>query len=177
MWSGLDGVFGTEDDVDLHGVADSTGHLTFNGLPGGSFDCQGTDPTSGKQSAKKSVVVNVGNSVPVVVALPIAKPRRYVFTVSGFPKGSPKMTKAMQARILKVMKLHPGAKRVSIIGYTMGPTVLKVDYKLSMDRAKAAWVRVKAVDNLSRLISLRSSQVKKKTGSFIRRVTIALYFD
>ena len=176
-WSGIDGILGNSDDVDLQGLADATGHLTFNGLPGGSFDCQGTDPVSGKQSAKKAIVVDVANSTAVEVAMPISKPRRYVFTVAGFPQGSPKMTKAMMIRILNVMKAHPGSKRVAVIGYTMGPSVLKVDYNLSMNRARVAWARVKAVDNLSRLISMRSVQVKKRTGSFIRRVTIALWFD
>jgi hypothetical protein len=176
-WSGIDGVFGTSDDLDLQGTADATGHLSFTGIPGGAFECQGTDPVSGKQSAKKAVVLDVANSTPVEVLLPIKKAKRYVFTVAGFPKGSAKMTKAMMIRILKVMKAHPGSKRVGIIGYTMGPSVLKVDYNLSMTRAKVAWARVRAVDNLSRLISLRSQQVKTRTGSFIRRVTIALYFD
>jgi hypothetical protein len=182
IWSGFDGVMGTGDDVLITTTADANGKFTLAGIPGGKFECGGVDPVSGKAAAKAAVNVTGTSSptarpVPTKVVLPInLGGGMFVFTVSNFTPGSPVITKAIKARITYFVKKYKQATQVRVEGFTQGPTILKVDYKLSLDRAKNALAVVKAINTKIRGLSLRNKQDYKRVGDNVRRVRITLYW-
>jgi hypothetical protein len=96
--------------------------------------------------------------------------------VSNFTPGSPVITKAIKARIAYYVKKYKQATKVVVEGYTMGPTVLKVDYQLSLNRAKNAYKVVKSLNSKIKLISIKNIQDFKHVGDAARRVRITLYW-
>lgn len=176
-WAGLDGILGNDDDLDVIGTADSKGQFTFEGIPGGDFQCIGKDTQgSGQESSPVRASVDQYSGKPATVKLPLKKVSKYVFTVSGFPAGRPTFTKSMIRRFKSEIARHPGAVRASIDGFTQGPTILQVDHKLSLDRARAAWTLLQQQDNMIKLVGYRGIQDYQLLGKKIRRVTVTLYF-
>ena len=176
VWSGFDGILGTADDLNLHRIADANGQFNLEGIPGGEYQCGGTDPTSGKQSAPAKAGVDQYAGHPASVRLPISKLSKYVFTISGFKDGKPQFTKKMIAKLKAELKAHPNAVRASIDGFTEGPTILKVNPKLSLDRARNAAALIKDTDNTIKIVKLRGIQDYQRLNKKVRRVTITLYF-
>jgi CshA-type fibril repeat protein len=180
VWSGFDGVLGTADDVLITATADANGKFSLSGIPGGQFQCDGNDPKSGKPATR--TVVNVkGTSNPNVapvktkVVLPIKIGGKFVFTVSNFKPGSPAITAAIKAQIVAFVKKYKQATAVGIVGFTQGPTVLKVDYKLSLDRAKNALAIIQSINAKIKLIAIKNVQ-ENRIGANIRRVVVTLYW-
>jgi len=182
VWSGFDGVLGTSDDVLITATADASGKFSLSGIPGGKFECGGSDPKTGEAAAKAIVTVK-GTTDPkkapakTPVVLPIKLPGgMFKFTVTNFKPGSPVITKAIKARITSYVKKYKQATQVRVEGFTQGPTVLKVDFKLSLDRAKNALAVVKALNTKILGLSLRNKQDYKRVGNNVRRVEITLYW-
>jgi CshA-type fibril repeat protein len=181
VWSGFDGVIGTDDDVLITVTADANGNFKLTGIPGGAFRCGGIDPKTGTKATPTSVKVE-GTKNPnqkpkaTKVVLPIKTGGKYTFVVSNFIPGSPVITKAIKARIAYYVKKYKRATTVIVEGYTMGPTVLKVDYQLSLNRAKNAYKVVKALNTKIKLIRIKNIQDFKHVGDAARRVRITLYW-
>jgi len=180
-WAGFDGVLGTDDDVLITATADSKGNFALTGIPGGTFKCGGTDPKTGKKSSNETTKV-AGTKSPsqkpkvTKVLLPIKIGGKVVYTVKNFIPGSPVLTKQIKATIDKMTKKYKQATSIAIDGFTMGPTVLKVDYNLSLNRAKNAYNRIKFINNLITLIRIRNIQEGHRVGDNIRRVRITMYW-
>ena len=180
IWSGFDGVLGTADDVVITATADASGKFSLTGIPGGQFQCGGADPKSGRQAANTAVNVR-GTSNPNVtpaktkIVLPIKIGGKYVFTVSNFKPGSPAITAGIRAQIVAIVKKYKQATAVGIVGFTQGPTVLKVDYKLSLDRAKNALAIIQSINAKLKLIAIKNIQ-ENRVGANVRRVVVTLYW-
>jgi hypothetical protein len=180
IWSGFDGVLGTADDVLITATADANGKFALTGIPGGQFQCGGSDPKSGRQAANTAVTVR-GTSNPNVtpaktkVVLPIKIGGKFVFTVANFKPGSPAITASIKAKIVSFVKKYKQATAVGIVGFTQGPTVLKVDYKLSLDRAKNALAIIQSINAKLKLIAIKNIQ-ENRVGSNVRRVVVTLYW-
>ncbi|MEY4367609.1 MAG: hypothetical protein RLZ28_1024, partial [Actinomycetota bacterium] len=180
VWSGFDGVLGTSDDVLITATANARGEFALTGIPGGKFECGGKDPKTGKEATKTGVSVkgtSNPNTKPVKtpVVLPIKLGGKFTFIVNNFVQGSPTITKEIKDRITYFVKKYKKATKVSVEGFTQGPTVLKVDYKLSLDRAKNALAIIKSVNAKLKVISVKNTQ-QNQVGSNIRRVRITLYW-
>ena len=180
IWSGFDGVLGTSDDVVITATADANGKFSLTGIPGGKFQCGGKDPKSGVAAATAVVTVKGTSNakakpVKTPVVLPIKVRGKFTFIVNNFAAGSPAVTKAIKDRITYFVKKYKMATMVSVEGFTQGPTVLKVDYKLSLDRAKNALAIIKSINAKIKLISIKNVQ-ENKIGSSVRRVRITLYW-
>ncbi|MDE2592555.1 MAG: IPT/TIG domain-containing protein, partial [Actinomycetales bacterium] len=96
-----------------------------------------------------------------------------IITISGFAPGSPAITGAIKAAITKFIKANPGYKHMYCTGFTMGPTVLPVDFALSTNRATASCAVALSVNptlTAKSQVGLQETTV----GNQIRRVTIRL---
>jgi len=110
---------------------------------------------------------------PFVVT--VAKQREPVtVTIGGFNPGSPVLTLAIKKQITAFMKAYVGYKTVECIGFTMGPTVLKVDKALSTNRAGNACSYI--LNTLKSKVTALPLKNKMETvvGSLIRRITLTL---
>ena len=110
---------------------------------------------------------------PFVVT--VAKQREPVtVTIGGFNPGSPVLTAAIKKQITAFMKAYVGYKTVECIGFTMGPTVLKVDKALSTNRAGNACGYI--LNTLKSKVTALPLKNKMETvvGSLIRRITLTL---
>jgi CshA-type fibril repeat protein len=110
---------------------------------------------------------------PFVVT--VAKQREPVtVTIGGFNPGSPVLTAAIKKQITAFMKAYVGYKTVECIGFTMGPTVLKVDKALSTNRAGNACSYI--LNTLKSKVTVLPLKNKMETvvGSLIRRITLTL---
>jgi hypothetical protein len=110
---------------------------------------------------------------PFVVT--VAKQREPVtVTIGGFNPGSPVLTTAIKNQIAAFMKAYVGYKTVECIGFTMGPTVLKVDKALSTNRAGNACNYI--LNTLKSKVTALPLKNKMETvvGSLIRRITLTL---
>ena len=180
VWSGFDGVLGTSDDVLITTKADAKGSFALTGIPGGKFECGGKDPKTGVSATKTGVKVkgtSNPNTKPVKtpVVLPIKVGGKFTFIVSNFVPGSAKVTSQIKERITYFVKKYKQATKVSVEGFTQGPTVLKVDYKLSLDRARNALAIIKSVNDKLKVIHIKNTQLNE-VGSNIRRVRVTLYW-
>ena len=159
-------------------VADSKGNFALKGIPGGAFQCTGVDPTSSKRSPVLNLTVKGTKDpkkkpTPTTVLLKIPTSHgKFVFVVSNFVPGSPVLTKAIKARIVYFAKKYKQAKYVLVEGYTMGKTVLKVDYQLSLNRAKNAYTLIKTINKKIKLVKLKNYQDFKHFGNKYRRVRV-----
>ena len=178
LWSGFDGILGTEDDVVITTKADANGGFALKGIPGGQYSCTGIDPKTGGRSPKIVTVVGTSKKgekpAPSVVQLPIAPKGThfFVFVVSNFIPGSPVLTKAIRSKIIYYSKKYKRAKKVLVEGYTMGKTLLKVDYQLSLNRAKNAYILIKTINKKIKLVKLKNYQDYKHFGNKYRRVRV-----
>ncbi|MFM6981068.1 MAG: hypothetical protein ACKOWE_06675, partial [Micrococcales bacterium] len=186
MWGGFDGIIGSSDtdpyaadDLLITGTADDNGNFVFDGIPGGAFECKGKDPVTNQESTPTRASVDQYSGKPSFVTLPLRKAKRAVFTITGFPAGRPTFTASMKRQLRANMARYAAQGkiyRLSIDGFTMGPTILQVDHKLSLDRARAAWSLIQTQDNTIQLIGYRGIQDYQVLGKKVRRVTVTLYF-
>ena len=97
-----------------------------------------------------------------------------VLTVSGFKDGSALLTKSMQSRIDAFLSKYSGYKKLTVAGYTEGPTILKSDRALSSRRASAARTYIKSfLKYEAQIVTIIGSTSKVKSSS-LRKVKITL---
>lgn len=110
---------------------------------------------------------------PFVVT--VAKKRPPVtITIGGFNPGSPILTSSIKTQIAAFMKAYVGYRTIECIGFTMGPTVLKVDKWLSTTRATNGCDYVlKTLKSKVKALPLRN-KMETVLGSQIRRITLTL---
>jgi uncharacterized repeat protein (TIGR02543 family) len=97
-----------------------------------------------------------------------------VLTVSGFKDGSALLTKSMQSRIDAFLSKYSGYKKLTVAGYTEGPTILKSDRALSSRRASAARTYIKSfLKYEAQMVTIIGSTSKIKSSS-LRKVKITL---
>lgn len=88
-----------------------------------------------------TVPVNPGTGTPATqspVADPSKNPWRVKVTVNPFAPGRSELTPALRSMIRQHVRTYAKfATQVECVGFTMGPTVLRVDAALSLARAKA----------------------------------------
>jgi uncharacterized repeat protein (TIGR02543 family) len=102
-----------------------------------------------------------------------SKPTR-TLTVSGFKDGAAFLSKSMKAKIDAFISKYPGYKKLAVVGYTEGPTVLKSDTSLSRKRANTARDYVQRVLNYqAQILTVTGSTLKVKSSS-LRKVKLTL---
>ena len=94
-------------------------------------------------------------------------------SIPGFAPGSPVLTTSIKNAIKAFLNKYSDYKKVQCTGVTMGPTVLKVDYALSMSRASNSCAF--AVSYMRKLVQLPNTNLQETAlGANIRRVIITL---
>ena len=143
----------------------NTGAVTFQAVSGyvGTTIVQYRVKRAGFEPTFTPFVVTVAKKRPPVTV-----------TIGGFNPGSPILTKAIKNQITAFMKAYVGYRTVECVGFTMGPTVLKVDKWLSTTRATNACAFI--LGTLKSKVSALPLKNKMETvvGSLIRRVTLTL---
>ena len=143
----------------------STGGVTFQAVTGyvGTTVVQYRVQRAGFNPTFTPFVVTVGKKRPPVTV-----------TIGGFNPGSPILTTAIKNQIAAFMKAYVGYKTVECIGFTMGPTVLKIDKWLSTARATNACDYIlKTLKSKVTALPLKN-KMETDLGSNIRRITLTL---
>ncbi len=112
---------------------------------------------------------------PVVDSPPTSvKPRpwRALGIASKFAPGSPEINRAVRAQVNEMLRLYGSrATTIQCTGFTMGPSVLRVDAKLSLDRAQAVCRLIKQLRPRLTVISATGRQ-ELRLGGEVRRVEV-----
>jgi len=142
-----------------------TGAVTFKAVQGyvGSTIVQYRVKRAGFDPTFTPFVVTVAKKRPPVTV-----------TIGGFNPGSPVLTKSIKAQITAFMKAYVGYKTIECIGFTMGPTVLKVDKWLSTTRASNACGYISSALNSKVKVLPLKNKMETDLGSHIRRITLTL---
>jgi CshA-type fibril repeat protein len=143
----------------------STGAVTFKAVDGyvGTTIVQYRVTRAGFDPTLTPFVVTVAKKRPPVTV-----------TIGGFNPGSPILTTEIKNQIAAFMKAYVGYKTIECIGFTMGPTVLKVDKWLSTTRASNACDYIlKALKSKVTALHLKN-KIETTLGSSIRRITLTL---
>lgn len=123
------------------------------------------------QAVVPPVVVNPdsGTSTPTV---PTPKPWAAIGIASKFAPGSAVVNSAVRTQVNQMLRLY-GSKATTIqcTGFTMGPSVLRVDAKLSRDRAQAVCRLIKQLRPRLTVISATGRQ-ELRLGGEVRRVEV-----
>ena len=103
---------------------------------------------------------------------PTPRPWSAIGIASKFAPGSPVVNNAVRAQVNEMLRLY-GARATTIqcTGFTMGPTVLRVDAKLSRDRAQAVCRLIKQLRPRLTVISATGRQ-ELRLGGEVRRVEV-----
>ncbi len=123
------------------------------------------------QATVPPVVVNPdnGTSSPTV---PTPRPWSAIGIASKFAPGSAVVNSAVRAQVNQMLRLYGSrATTIQCTGFTMGPSVLRVDAKLSLDRAKAVCRLIKQLRPRLTVISATGRQ-ELRLGGEIRRVEV-----
>lgn len=111
--------------------------------------------------------------VPVVKAPSTNVTSAAKAVASQFSPGSSVVTKVVRAQVLSMLKkISPTAKSVTCTGFTTGPTILKSDAKLSLNRAKAVCKLIAKLRPKLKIISAIGKQ-ETRLGGAVRRVEVA----
>jgi hypothetical protein len=92
--------------------------------------------------------------------------------VSGFAPGSSVLSKTMKSRIKTLVAAHPNETNWGCSGFSQGPTVLKSDAILALNRAKAACAYLKSLLP-SAAVSTTIGDNFTELGELYRRVEIS----
>jgi hypothetical protein len=107
-----------------------------------------------------------------VVVKPTPKPWSAMEIASKFAPGSPVINRAVRNEVILMLRKHARfATTIQCTGFTMGPTVLRVDAKLSSDRAKNVCRLIKQLRPKLNVISTKGQQ-ELRLGGEIRRVEV-----
>jgi outer membrane protein OmpA-like peptidoglycan-associated protein len=109
-----------------------------------------------------------------VVQLPVAKQSK-VLRVTGFRPGSSVLTASMKNAISKFAKTSSAISDVSCVGYTMGPTILRVDQALARKRAQNVCAYLAKANPAAAKLSSKSVTTKFNSGLY-RRTLVTITF-
>lgn len=115
----------------------------------------------------------VSAPMPVVALPPLLQNRS--LTLTGFKPGSSVLSAAMKKQIAKFAKSSASLQRVSCVGYTMGPTILRRDQELARNRARNVCTYLSSVNLPTQSLTAKSVNTKFKSGTY-RRTTITITF-
>lgn len=102
----------------------------------------------------------------------VPKPWVAVEVASKFAPGSPVINQAVRNEVNLMLRKHARfAKNIECTGFTMGPSVLRVDAKLSLDRATNVCRLIKQLRPKLNVISFQGKQ-ELRLGGEIRRVEV-----
>lgn len=94
---------------------------------------------------------------------------------SKFAPGSPVINKRVRTEVVLMLRKYSSiATHIDCTGFTMGPSVLSVDAKLSMDRAVAVCGLIKKLRPRLEVISMQGKQ-ELRLGGEIRRVEVRFF--
>ena len=103
---------------------------------------------------------------------PEAKPWRVMETARNFAPGSPVINQSVRSDVELMLRKHARfATHIECVGFTMGPSVLSVDAKLSLDRAKAVCALIKKLRPRLEVVLVEGRQ-ELELGGAIRRVEV-----
>lgn len=103
------------------------------------------------------------------------KPWSAMAVASKFAPGSPVINKWVRTEVVLMIRKYASiATHIDCTGFTMGPTVLSVDAKLSMDRAVAVCDLIKKLRPRLEVISMQGKQ-ELRLGGEIRRVEVRFF--
>ena len=143
----------------------STGAVTFKAVEGyvGTTIVQYRVTRAGFDPTLTPFVVTVAKKRPPVTV-----------TIGGFNPGSPILTTEIKRQIAAFMKAYVGYKTIECIGFTMGPSVLKVDKWLSTTRASNSCDYIlKTLKSKVTALPLKN-KMETVVGSLVRRITLTL---
>lgn len=101
-----------------------------------------------------------------------AKPWRVMEPARNFAPGSPVINSSVRADVELMLRKHARfATHIECVGFTMGPSVLSVDAKLSLDRAKAVCALIKKLRPRLEVVLVEGRQ-ELELGGAIRRVEV-----
>lgn len=103
------------------------------------------------------------------------RPWSAMAVASKFAPGSPVINKWVRTEVVLMIRKYASiATHIDCTGFTMGPTVLSVDAKLSMDRAVAVCGLIKKLRPRLEVISMQGKQ-ELRLGGEIRRVEVRFF--
>jgi hypothetical protein len=143
----------------------TSGQVTFKAVAGyvGTTLVQYRISRAGFKPTETPFVVTVAKKRPPVTV-----------TIGGFNPGSPILTNAIKTQIKAFTKAYVGYRTIECVGFTMGPTVLKVDKWLSTTRANNGCDYVlNTLKGKFKALPLKN-KMETVLGSQIRRVTLTL---
>ena len=116
---------------------------------------------------------NTGSDVIQPTKSPVVtKPWVAIEVASKFAPGSPVINQAVRNEVNLMLRKHARfAKNIECTGFTMGPTVLRVDAKLSLDRATNVCKLIKQLRPKLNVIAVQGKQ-ELRLGGEIRRVEV-----
>jgi hypothetical protein len=107
-----------------------------------------------------------------VTPKPTPKPWSAIGIASKFAPGSAVVNSAVRAQVNQMLRLYASrATTIQCTGFTMGPSVLRVDAKLSRDRAQAVCRLIKQLRPRLTVISATGRQ-ELRLGGEVRRVEV-----
>ena len=123
--------------------------------------------------APPAVDSNSGSGVVQPTKSPVVpKPWVAIEVASKFAPGSPVINQAVRNEVNLMLRKHARfAKNIECTGFTMGPSVLRVDAKLSLDRATNVCRLIKQLRPKLNVISFQGKQ-ELRLGGEIRRVEV-----
>lgn len=123
--------------------------------------------------APPAVDSNTGSGVVQPTKSPVVpKPWVAIEVASKFAPGSPVINQAVRNEVNLMLRKHAKfAKNIECTGFTMGPSVLRVDAKLSLDRATNVCNLIKQLRPKLNVISFQGKQ-ELRLGGEIRRVEV-----
>ena len=188
---------GTGDYVTIGGVivpleSSSTKHFTFRmpALSVRSWDMIYTHDGGGKLTYIQAIEViasapvldagtgsGAGESDATNSGVAQPSPWRAIGVASHFGPGSPVINKAVRDGVVQMLRKYARfATKIECTGFTMGPSVLSVDEKLSLDRAHNVCNLIKKLRPRLTVVTYQGRQ-ELKLGGEVRRVEVLFTRD
>ena len=164
----------------ITGLATGTAY-TFTVTATNALGISASSSVSAAHTPVVPVIVSAPVTPPVIVVGPVTPPGSVVLpkpamvkaTVSKFAAGSAALNASVKSQVLSLLKKHgPRLKAIQCIGYSAGPTVLKSDAKVALNRAKAVCQLIAKLRPDVVVVSA-SGRRDNRVGVDIRRVEVS----
>lgn len=164
----------------ITGLATGTAY-TFTVTATNALGISASSSVSAAHTPVVPVIVSPPVTPPVVVVGPVTPPGSVVLpkpvivkaTVSKFAAGSAVINASVKSQVLSLLKKHGSRlKAVQCIGYSAGPSVLKGDAKVALNRAKAVCQLIAKLRPDVVVVSA-SGRRDNRVGVDIRRVEVS----